>query len=98
MTEAAGIWALADPRAGTAAQALGIAERLGVPFRTVPLAWGSMGGLPWPWPSAGGLPRAARARTRPPRPRLVISAGGRATPGARWLGRRGATLVHCIRP
>ena len=32
------IWVLADPRAGTAAQALGIAERLGERFRTVPLA------------------------------------------------------------
>jgi mitochondrial fission protein ELM1 len=98
MTEAAAVWALADPRAGTAAQALGIAERLGVPFRTVPLAWGGMAGLPWPWPSLAGLTPAARAGFRPPWPRLVISAGRRAAPVARWLGLRGARLVHCMRP
>ena len=98
MTEAAPIWALADPRAGTAAQALGIAERLGVPFRSVPLAWSGMAGLPWPWPSLAGLTPAARAGFRPPWPRLVISAGRRAAPVARWLGRRGAKLVHCMRP
>src|SRR4051794_17986484 len=98
MTEEAAIWALADPRAGTAAQAVGIAERLGVPFRTVPLAWGGMAGLPWPWPSLGGLTPTARAGIRPPWPRLVISAGRRAAPVARWLGRRGARLVHCMRP
>src|SRR4051794_36634242 len=98
MTEEAAIWALADPRAGTAAQALGIAERLGVPFRTVPRGWGGMAGLPWPWPSLGGLTPTARAGFRPPWPRLVISAGRRAAPVARWLGRRGARLVHCMRP
>lgn len=55
-------WVLADPRAGTAAQALGIAERLGVPFRTIPLAWGSLARLPLPWPSLLGLmPEARRA-------------------------------------
>ena len=33
------IWVLDDPRTGTAAQAIGIAERLGLPFRRIPLAW-----------------------------------------------------------
>ena len=33
---------LDDPRAGTAAQAIGIAERLGVPFRRIPLTWNWM--------------------------------------------------------
>ena len=53
MTEAAAVWVLADPRAGTAAQALGIAERLGLPFRSVPLAWAAWPGCPGPgraWP------------------------------------------------
>ena len=98
MTQDAAVWALADPRAGTAAQALGIAERLGVPFRSIPLAWGGMAGLPWPWPSLDGLTPAARAAFQPPWPRLVLSAGRRAAPVARWLGRRGARLVHCMRP
>lgn len=98
MTEAATVWVLADPRAGTAAQALGIAESLGLPFRSLPLAWGGMARLPLPWPSLGGLTPPARAAFQPPWPRLVVSAGRRAAPVARWLGRRGAKLVHCMRP
>ncbi|MBK1661054.1 mitochondrial fission ELM1 family protein [Paracraurococcus ruber] len=102
MTEGAGIWVLADPRAGTAAQPLGIAERLGVPFRTLPLAWGPLARLPWPWPTLAGLTADTRAGLAPPPgspwPRLVLSAGRRSVPVARWLGRRGACLVHCMRP
>jgi mitochondrial fission protein ELM1 len=97
MTEAA-VWVLADPRAGTAAQALGIAERLGVPYRAVPLAWGPLARLPLPWPSLAGLTVAARREFRPPLPRLVISAGRRAAPVALWLAGRGARTVHCMRP
>ena len=36
------VWVLDDPRAGTSAQAIGIAERLGVPFRRIPLSWNWM--------------------------------------------------------
>jgi hypothetical protein len=92
------IWVLADPRAGTAAQALGIAEALGRPFRTVPLAWGPLARLPLRWPTLLGLTPAARAAFRPPWPRLVIAAGRRSAPVALWLKRRGARLVHCMRP
>lgn len=99
----AAIWVLADPRAGTAAQALGIAERLGQPFRTVPLEWGMAARLAWPWPTLAGLAGATRGLLAPPGPaprwpRLVLSAGRRSVPVARWLGRRGWRLVHCMRP
>jgi mitochondrial fission protein ELM1 len=33
------VWVLDDPRSGSAAPALGIAERLGLPFRRIPLTW-----------------------------------------------------------
>jgi hypothetical protein len=89
---------LADPRAGTAAQALGIAERLGLPHRVVPLAWGPLARLPIPWPSLAGLAPAARAALAPPWPRLVLSAGRRSAPVALWLRARGARVVHCMRP
>lgn len=92
------VWVLADPRAGTANQALGIAERLGVPFRVVPLAWGTLARVPWPWPTRAGLDAAARARLVSPWPRLVISAGRRSAPVALWLGRRGVRTVHAMRP
>jgi mitochondrial fission protein ELM1 len=94
----AAVWVLADPRAGTAAQALGIAERLGVPFRTLALEWGLLAALPWPWPSLAGLAPGTRGRIGPPWPGLVISAGRRAAPVSRWLRRRGARTVHCMRP
>jgi mitochondrial fission protein ELM1 len=90
------VWVLEDPRAGTAAQALGLAERLGLPFRRVPLAWGPLARLPLPWPSLAGL--ADRAALSPPWPRLAISAGRRSAPVARWLRARGARTVHAMRP
>jgi mitochondrial fission protein ELM1 len=92
------VWVLADPRPGTANQALGIAERLGVKFRVVPLAWGTLARLPWPWPTLAGLDVAARARIVPPWPKLVISAGRRSAPVALWLGRQGVRTVHAMRP
>lgn len=95
MTEAP-IWVLEDPRAGTAAQALGIAERLELPFRVVPLRWSAWARLPWPVPTLLGL--ADRTAFTPPWPRLVISAGRRAAPVSRWLRARGARTVHAMRP
>ena len=97
------IWVLADPRAGTAAQALGIAERLeerlGEPFRSIPLAWGPLARIPWPWPTLAGLaPPVREGIRRAAAPALVISAGRRSAPVALWLGRRGARTVHCMRP
>ncbi|NKE47954.1 hypothetical protein HB662_24465 [Roseomonas frigidaquae] len=95
--EEAPVWVLADPRAGTAAQALGIAERLPVAHRVVPLEWGAWARLPLPLPTLAGLTPATRAAFQPPWPRLVISAGRRAGPVARWLGARGARTVNCMR-
>ena len=98
LPESPRIWVLADPRAGTAAQALGIAERLGEPFRRVDLAWGGLARLPLPVPSLLGLTPEARAAFVPPWPALVISAGRRSAPVALWLKQKGARLVHCMRP
>jgi mitochondrial fission protein ELM1 len=97
-TPANRIWVLADPRAGTAAQALGIAERLGQPFRTVPLGWSSMARLPLRWPTLAGLTPDARRAFTAPWPELAISAGRRAAPVALWLARHGVRTVHCMRP
>ena len=92
------VWVLADPRAGTAAQALGIAERLGVPFRVIELQWGRLARLPIAWPSLAGLTAEARREVEGPWPLLALSAGRRSAPVARWLRRRGARTVHCMRP
>jgi mitochondrial fission protein ELM1 len=92
------VWVLADPRPGTAAQALGIAERLPVPHRMVRLAWSKLARLPLPWPGLWGLTAEAREAILPPWPRLVLSAGRRSAPVALWLARHGARTVHCMRP
>jgi hypothetical protein len=92
------IWVLADPRAGTAAQALGIAERLGLPFEVKRLEFSRLAGLP-NWllgPSLAGLKAPG---WRAPWPKLVIAAGRRSAPAALWLKRHhGARLVHVMRP
>jgi len=92
------VWVLADPRAGTAAQALGIAERLGLPFRTVALEWGALARLPLRWGTPAGLAPAARAAVKAPPPAIAISAGRRSAPVALWLAARGVRTVHCMRP
>jgi uncharacterized membrane protein len=79
-------------RAGTAAQALGIAERLGGGHRVVPLEWGGLARLPLPVPTLAGL--RDRAGFAPPWPRLAISAGRRSAPVARWLAEQGVTLIN----
>ncbi len=101
------VWVLDDPRAGTAAQAIGIAERLGVPFRRIPLGWnwmahvaglarwGSLLGVAAPARSASGLLTVPGE----PGPDLVISSGSRSAAVALWLKRRyGSRIVHCMRP
>ncbi|HWT10875.1 MAG TPA: mitochondrial fission ELM1 family protein [Roseomonas sp.] len=100
MTEAAAnrIWVLADPRAGTAAQAIGIAERLGRPFRIIDLDWGLMARLPLRWPTLAGLTEAARRGFAAPWPDIAISAGRRSAPVALWLAGQGVRTIHCMRP
>ncbi len=98
------VWVLDDPRPGTSAQALGIAERLGVPFRRIPLGWGRfphLAGLV-PGGSLLGLnaqaKRAATVATDNP-PALVISAGRRSAAVALWMkSQYGARVVHCMSP
>jgi mitochondrial fission protein ELM1 len=91
------MWVLADPRAGTAAQALGIAERLSVPFAVKQLEFSALAGLPNLLLGASRLGLRGADWT-PPWPRLVIAAGRRSAPPALWLKARGARLVHVMRP
>lgn len=106
---AATVWVLDDRRADTSAQALGIAEQLGLPFRHIGLSFnwladavglarrGSLRGL-----ARGGSPLATALASlggAGGRPHLVISSGSRAATVARWLrDRLGCRIVHCLRP
>jgi len=94
----ASIWVLADPRPGTAAQALGIAERLGVPFEARMIEFTGLARLPNRLLGASCAGIRVGAGWSAPWPRLVIAAGRRLAPPALWLKRHGARLVHVMRP
>lgn len=96
------IWVLDDPRAGTAAQALGIAERLGLPFRRIPLAWNWKAHVAALVPHGSLMGVSAELGLDPgvgEGPELVISSGRRSAPVAVWLkSHYGCKLVHCMSP
>jgi uncharacterized protein len=86
---------LADDRPGNVNQALAVAEALGWPFLVKPIRYGLLARLPNRLLGASliGLTDAARAALAPPWPELVIAAGRRTAPVARWLKRRQPDVV-----
>lgn len=102
------VWVLDDPRAGFVSPALGIAERLGVPFQRIALSWNwkaHLAGLSRRGSLVGMVAGARRSVTEAlpklaspdERPGLVISAGNRAATVALWLkARTGCRVVHCL--
>jgi len=95
-------WVLTDGRTGHDHQALGVAEALGWPFAIKQIRYNVLARLPnrllgrhrW------GVARPAWPALAPPWPDLVISAGRRTVPVARWLRRHAADafLVHLMWP
>lgn len=85
------IWVLADDRPGNVTQALGVAEALDLPFAIKEIrynAWGKLHNL-LRASSRRGLYRYSRkAIEQIPPPALVIGAGRRTAPLARWFKRR----------
>ncbi|RAU22391.1 nucleoside-diphosphate sugar epimerase [Paramagnetospirillum kuznetsovii] len=95
------IWVLADDRVGNVSQCLGVAEALGLPFAIKTIRYDRLGALPNALRGAGliGLKADSRAALAPPWPRLVIAAGRRTAPVARWIKRRsGAFLAQIMDP
>jgi mitochondrial fission protein ELM1 len=79
---------LADiARSGHANQAIGTAEALGLPFIVKPLRWGPLAAMPnrLLGSSLAGLAADGTADLAPPWPDLVVAAGRRTAPVARWL-------------
>jgi mitochondrial fission protein ELM1 len=100
--ESESIWVLADDRPGNVSQALGVAEALGRPFILKTIRYNALGKLHNALRSASrfGLEHWSRKaiEAKPP-PALVIGAGRRTAPLARWLKRRtGARLVQLMDP
>ena len=97
------IWALTDGRAGNAAQVLGVAEALNHPFVVKDIRYNPLAKLPAAITGAGvfGLTPETRMTLTPPWPDLVISAGRRTAPAARWIKRRTGKpvlLAHMMYP
>lgn len=95
------VWVLDDPSDGASDQAIGIAERLGVPHLRVPLAWRWQARLAGVSPrgSLRGLLAPGWPFSAPRGPALAISASPRSEAVALWLRNRfGTRVVHCGRP
>lgn len=100
---AASVWVLLGARHGDNQQLLAIAEALGVPYRAVPLGFNAAAGLP---PVLLGASRFSwrskdAVALQPPWPRVVLAAGRKSVPAARWIRRQsgGRTrLVNINRP
>jgi mitochondrial fission protein ELM1 len=100
--ESSSIWVLADDRPGNVSQALGVAEALGQPFAIKTIRYNALGKLHNALRSASrfGLEHWSRKaiEVKPP-PILVIAAGRRTAPLARWLKRRyDSRLVQLMDP
>jgi mitochondrial fission protein ELM1 len=100
--ESPAIWVLTDDRAGNVAQALGVAEALGQPFCEKPIrynSWGRLHNLLRATSRRGLVLWSRKSIEQLPPPRLVIAAGRRTAPLARWFKRRfDCKLVQVMDP
>ncbi|MEI6558180.1 MAG: mitochondrial fission ELM1 family protein [Rhodospirillaceae bacterium] len=81
------IWVLPDGRPGNASQCLGVAEALGLPYevKTLGYTWAVVLDNRLRGASLLGIDAATRATLVPPWPDLLITAGRRAAPVARYV-------------
>ncbi|OFX13432.1 MAG: nucleoside-diphosphate sugar epimerase, partial [Alphaproteobacteria bacterium RIFOXYD12_FULL_60_8] len=81
------VWVLADDRAGNVAQALGVAEALAWPYQRLDIAYTPLARLPNGLRGASlmGISPTRRATLVPPWPDVLIAAGRRTAPVARWV-------------
>jgi mitochondrial fission protein ELM1 len=102
-TEAPAVWVLLGHKAGDNNQVIALAESLGVPFAEKRMRyrptelWSNL----LLGPNLLGISRVCAGQLRPPWPKLVISAGRRNEPVARWIRQQAGSavrLVHIGRP
>ena len=93
------VWLLVDDRPGNTTQSVGLAQALGWPYETKQLHFTALAKLRNHWlrtygANLLGLDRARSAVLSPPWPNLVITAGLRTAPIARWIKKQNnKTLV-----
>lgn len=97
------IWVLTDDRPGNAGQALGVAEALNQPFVQKNIRYSSLGKLPniVRGSTLIGVTDDSVAALVAPWPDLVIAAGRRTAPVARWIKRtagQNVALVQIMNP
>lgn len=97
------IWVLTDDRAGNVGQCLGVVEALDLSFERKNIAYNSLARLPNMFLGAKlwGISNQTRENIQAPWPDLVISAGRRTAPVARYIKKAsgGKTkLVHIMDP
>ena len=97
------VWVLADTAAGHANQALGVAEALDRPHLVKRIAYTKLAGLPnlMRGSSLMGVAKETRRDLISPWPSLVIAAGRRTAPIARWIKRQSggeAKIVQIMHP
>ena len=92
MNRSISIWVLLDDRAGNRGQCLGVAEALGLPFQNQDLGYTAAAALPnyIIGSTLGGLTASSRINLVPPWPDLVIAAGRRTAPVARYIKEKNA--------
>ena len=93
------IWVLLDDRPGHQTQAIGLADRLGLPFETKTLSFNWLNRLPNPLMGASllSVDRKNSDDLSAPFPDIVIAMGRRCLPVARWIKRASqgrSKLVH----
>lgn len=90
-------WVLTTGEAAEEEQAIALAQALGMPFETKPIALGGMANLPGRvrGQSRLGLDQAHSAALEAPWPDLVI-AGRQAAPLARWIKRQAGGRPHLV--
>jgi mitochondrial fission protein ELM1 len=95
-TAAPFLWLLTDDRPGNAGQVLGVADALGRPFVRKEVRYTALGRLPNIVRGATlvGVSEATAAALTPPWPALVIAAGRRTAPVARWIQRAAAPTAR----
>ncbi len=98
MTENSLIWVLLDDRAGNRSQALGVTGALGLPITEIELQYGPAAKLPNMilGASLSGLTASSKKALQPPWPSLVVSAGRRTAPIARWIKAQSRDITRLV--